>query len=612
MSSFFTRKKKAEGNTVSLSPEELNTQLQKALAEAEARAEQERLGREQAEREREHAEREREQAEREREQERLGREQERIAREQAEKGREKAEVRADKAEETIAAQNALAQVNAHDYLSRPLNPAVQTSNPPPGSKTTANKRETIEHVAPFQVAQWTDFDLDGFKRFTQNKMIKNPNIVESTDLWLNDEKMFDVCFKDARTSIKMTLDGLFPGLGYSNIGFTSTEKSGSGAGSTDAIAKVGVDGPTLFVAEYKAITVEFETAMPIWKLYEQAQLGQRPEDQVTKFRNTLNTLIQTYSYMCSKKPEEGSGSLQYGFASNWNHWVFFKRTVASSKEVLLATPWFRFDQDARFAIALFLRTTFEAGGELVGFGIPGEMPTIVGQLEEKYQEEKQAKRQNMRLSRAADGSAWERSGQPSVPSDQGATAKEALGVYLFALPCKTLSYSDKSVTKRGMVNGRDLVWKTVDFHGTPKHTDWTYEDLESMMENEVDVYDRLKVLQGKSIPEFVFRGSDLNFLWVVVTTYEGQSLESLDKINDDVKRKARLALGNLHEHGVLHGDVALRNAVLREGDGAVLWVGLEMAKVVGKNVSPDDFHVMAEDEFRQLEACFNEAEKNIP
>ena len=248
----------------------------------------------------------------------------------------------------------------------------------------------------------------------------------------------------------------------------------------------------------------------------------------------------------------------------------------------------------------------------MGFGIPGEMPTIVGQLEEKYQEEKQAKRQNMRLSRVADGSAWERSGQPSVPSDQGATAKEALGVYLFALPCKTLSYSDKSVTKRGMVNGRDLVWKTVDFHGTPKHTDWTYEDLESMMENEVDVYDRLKVLQGKSIPEFVFRGSDLNFLWVVVTTYEGQSLESLDKINDDVKRKARLALGNLHEHGVLHGDVALRNAVLREGDGAVLWVDLEMAKVVGKNVSPDDFHVMAEDEFRQLEACFNEAEKNIP
>ena len=65
MSSFFTRKKKAEGNTVSLSPEELNAQLQKALAE-------ERLGREQERMAREKAEREREQAEREREQERLG------------------------------------------------------------------------------------------------------------------------------------------------------------------------------------------------------------------------------------------------------------------------------------------------------------------------------------------------------------------------------------------------------------------------------------------------------------------------------------------------------------------------------------------------------------
>jgi len=40
--------------------------------------------------------------------------------------------------------------------------------------------------------------------------------------------------------------------------------------------------------------------------------------------------------------------------------------------------------------------------------------------------------------------------------------------------------------------------------------------------------------------------------------------------------------------------------VLRERDGAVLWLDLEMAKVKWKDVRPEDFDDMAKFEFRGL------------
>jgi len=49
--------------------------------------------------------------------------------------------------------------------------------------------------------------------------------------------------------------------------------------------------------------------------------------------------------------------------------------------------------------------------------------------------------------------------------------------------------------------------------------------------------------------------------------------------------------------------------VLRERDGAVLWLDLEMAKVKWKDVRPEDFDDMAKFEFRKIEACFKEAEE---
>jgi len=170
------------------------------------------------------------------------------------------------------------------------------------------------------------------------------------------------------------------------------------------------------------------------------------------------------------------------------------------------------------------------------------------------------------------------------------------------LPSTLLAATDKSVTRRGLVNGRDLVWKTVDFHATPKHSEFSYEDLVDLMENEVRVYLHLRPVWRQLVPEFVFRGSDINFLWVFVTTHEGESLEKLaerGELDEGVCSRALASLCALHQHGVLHGDANLRNAVCRDSDGQVLWVDLEMA-TLRDDVTPEVFAERAKREMSAL------------
>ena len=189
------------------------------------------------------------------------------------------------------------------------------------------------------------------------------------------------------------------------------------------------------------------------------------------------------------------------------------------------------------------------------------------------------------------------------------TTQLAFGVTaLMYLPGVVLSATDKSVTRRVQVNGRDLVAKYVDFNGGPKHSGFSYRELVDLMENEVRAYLYLKAagLEGQLAPRFVFRGSDINFIWVFVTTYEGESLEKLaelDNLGPDVRRGALASLRRLHAAGVLHGDVELRNAVLRPSDGAVVWIDLEMAQLRG-DPSVEDFDACAEAEERALAAHF--------
>ena len=182
---------------------------------------------------------------------------------------------------------------------------------------------------------------------------------------------------------------------------------------------------------------------------------------------------------------------------------------------------------------------------------------------------------------------------------------EAFGIdsLLTSAESTEISCSDKSATFRGIVNGRDLAWRQVDRNGLPKHSEWSLDKIIESTENEIKAYCHLREEWGKLVPHLVLRGPDFNSLWVTVTTYEGMSLQQIvdvhHSLSRETKESALHSLRALHGHGVLHGDVELRNAVVRELDGTVLWVDLEFAALREDGV--DDFEAKAEKEMTTLQ-----------
>ena len=291
-----------------------------------------------------------------------------------------------------------------------------------------------------------------------------------------------------------------------------------------------------------------------------------------------------------------------------------KRTLdAGNQEVTFVTRWYSWDKDARLALCNFMRLAMEMKGGKVRMGKTGGPLPLLNTLNQEHERESEERKTRNRERRAAEGvrPVLDRTAKSTKSSSvtERRTTKEVLGTHLYCLPDKTtLARTSKSLVSRATVNGRDLVWKTVDFYGLPQHSDFTAEDLEDFMDTELFVYHKLSNLQGRVIPKFVFCGSDLNAMWAFVTTYEGEDLAKLaarDSLTCEDCDKAYSALTALHEAGVLHGDVALRNAVRRERDGAVLWIDFEQSQV-SHDVDPAEFHALAQKELDELKMCFDD------
>ena len=78
-----------------------------------------------------------------------------------------------------------------------------------------------------------------------------------------------------------------------------------------------------------------------------------------------------------------------------------------------------------------------------------------------------------------------------------------------------------------------------------------------------------------------------------------------------MKAKARRSLIRLHSLGVIHGDVALRNILFRETDGAVLWIDFEFASIM---TNENELSLQATEELRAFEqelANINTLEEKI-
>jgi tRNA A-37 threonylcarbamoyl transferase component Bud32 len=518
------------------------------------------------------------------------------------------------------------QIEALLEIDGVVDPVAQTSKQPKTSTSLEGRR--FAHRMPHDVRQWAEFRPSLLAQKLGDTLITNPR-EQPVKQDFDTEKDFIGYWIPPRTNINDALaeafpEGDHPSLPFAHIGFSSERLGGDGA--TDEFCYLGGNKQrSLEVTEFKTLTVPFHLTESVAALYQSSRLvphvpgalGNGPKG------NTLKSLVQTFTYMVS-----GNAVCDFGCFTNWRSWVFMKRVNDGGKEVLYVSDWYGLG-DARLAFAHFLYLCVESAPQpTASLGTCAEVPWWLrkdGQDPSKPPDKdksaggKQSAPHTTSTSagNAGGGAAGDNGGSAKgkskkAPLDPDTTTTEALGIdaIIFVRPFELLSKSSKSHTRRVTVNGRDLVAKIVDFHGTPKHSEWSAETLYELEQNEVRTYRHLKAVQGRLVPEFLYHGSDFNFMWATaVTTYEGKSLDDVAEeggfLNEEVKAKALAGLRELHALGVVHGDLALRNAVWRERDGAVLWLDFEMARVRGKGVPADEFASLAEQEEAELQVLLD-------
>jgi hypothetical protein len=155
---------------------------------------------------------------------------------------------------------------------------------------------------------------------------------------------------------------------------------------------------------------------------------------------------------------------------------------------------------------------------------------------------------------------------------------------------------------QGQGQGGRVVVKAVDHAEDPECT------LRSEIAREVDVYNALRsksnVIEQDFIPELVASGKLPGVPRSgIVTRYAGASInrwEPKDKAEAiEVRDKAIGALKRLHEHGFMHGDVALRNFVIDEESKKVRVIDLGRASEIHAETKPELEIECVEEDFRE-------------
>ena len=147
-----------------------------------------------------------------------------------------------------------------------------------------------------------------------------------------------------------------------------------------------------------------------------------------------------------------------------------------------------------------------------------------------------------------------------------------------------------------------------------RQSEWTKDDdfldRKEELKHEIEVYEKLSNLQGKVVPRFLYAGSIVDASkWVIpekgeiyafATTYEGRSLSSIDALSHESVSQAVDDLGKIHECGVLHGDLELRNLVLDEGSKQIKFVDFGNAETLEEFETREEFEKECNQEIQTL------------
>ena len=424
---------------------------------------------------------------------------------------------------------------------------------------------------PFEVRAWDDFDPEQLIRAVGSARV--PGLVsaaadddDDAQMFIMDsEKMLQMPIRQRQKVVRSVLKHVFPSAGFDATRVGTNLDNAKGGITDDYMIRAG--NVLAIIGEWKSPFVPFDTSRHVADVYSTYD----PDDikaQETASANVTLTLIQLCSYLMLKQ-----GGTRYGYFTNYEWWAFVRRDVDRGQEVAYVSRWFkREDAGLAWAYLMWLVVACVPAGELA---LPkGATKRDLAATSRSDRVDEDA---------PAPFAAHARRRLTFTPY----TTETVLGIEAFStLPSVVeLANTEKSCVLRATVAGRDLVARQVDMHNLPHHSDYSTAELETMMNREHAAYARLRHVWGVCVPELINIGPDFGPLWATITTYEGESLEALagsGRLDPGTIRRAKESLRAVHDAGVLHGDVALRNAVRRERDGAVLWVDLEFAEVLGE------------------------------
>ena len=315
------------------------------------------------------------------------------------------------------------------------------------------------------------------------------------------------------------------------------------------------------------------------------------EDSPNDGGNRYNAAMQAYAYMVTKN------NLAYGLFTNYDKWVFLKRTIVNNQQVLQMSAVFEKDR-ARLALAAFIMKVIETPPEQLTLGVLGAPGFANVVSDEDYPDDASNEVTATTTTVLTEGA--RRRVQPSAFFDVGTvvagftftTTKRALGIKSLSLHARTdsipLKMSERGSVLRYQAQGHDFVWRQLDVYGLPRHcADFSLGTLQAMVTREIETYMHLRGSWGVLIPRFVYFGMDFAMLWAFVTSYKGVDLRRLSQekggLSQTIKTKARDSLIELHSKEVIHGDVAIQNVLLRENDGNIIWIDFGHSEIGGKN-----------------------------
>lgn len=120
-----------------------------------------------------------------------------------------------------------------------------------------------------------------------------------------------------------------------------------------------------------------------------------------------------------------------------------------------------------------------------------------------------------------------------------------------------LSCGGYARTFKASWQGCDIVVKKCDI--------WKQVSVEEELKFEARIYEALKPLQGRYVPELGFSGVANDMEMMLVIDFVGTDI-SQERLSDSDQEKIRAALSAIHALGVLHGNIRPQN-ILVQRDG---------------------------------------------